>query len=161
MNLLVRVGLAVVLVIAPALCCCNGHRLARLVASEPVAEANPADTERTTPDAAMSKRSCCHEVAPAPHCPQEGSRPSLTASPPCPPVAPCCCSVDRPGPSLTATPPEAESSAISIDLVPLPWFLPALHSLAHADFVRGFDPPERSGIDALSEALFARHVMHC
>lgn len=159
----VSVWLAMILAISPAFCCCTNRALARFVAA-PVTSHS-----QQLPEQPSSKRTCCHA---APTQPAPDGREAIGADRlgvttcgsnnaiPTPSAPPCCCSTDRL--DLTSTASQANTlPEVSTDWLPLPGFLPAVSSPEHADFVGGLDPPERSGVDARSAALFERHIMRC
>jgi len=164
MRGLIHICLAVVVAIAPALCCCQswlmaGHRVTTLPNSNPV-PANPQP----------SSSSCCHvekiaKPANSSSCCQEElstsdeQKPSTT--PPAKTPSRCCCSTEHvvavPSKSeLTLAPLEWTGELVSFALVGIVGFSPE-----HLGLVGGLLPPERAGVDTRSAALFERHVMRC
>jgi hypothetical protein len=136
----VHFGLALALVLAPSLCCCQ----LRAAHSAP--------------------RDCCApvEVPPAPHscCSLKHSKPTEPKSDRAPRPAPesCACCAERPPAAPVEGAPAVPSAEPTGELLP--------HA---ARFVLGPEhtAPERAarapgaGADAKSEALFARHAMRC
>lgn len=143
MRTLLHVGLAALLTLAPALCCCN----VRLFTGRAAASPNP------------TRPSCCH---PKPVCCHEKEKAETPAPAPAAPEPPACkCFGERPD----ATPPEAAPTVADPEptgeLVPLGLLGLAGVSPEHLGLVGGLGPPERAGVDARSAALFDRHVLRC
>ncbi|MBA4062324.1 MAG: hypothetical protein C0501_01195 [Isosphaera sp.] len=149
MRALLHVGLAWLLVLAPAFCCCN----ARLFAGR--ADASPADPPQKSCCPAPSERpapkSCCHEAEPAP-APQPLPAPHAPA---------CQCRADLPDATLPDTLPAVSDPEPTGERLPAAVPGPAAVPPEHLGLVGGLGPPERAGVDARSEALFARHVLRC
>jgi hypothetical protein len=167
LRALVHVGLAALLVIAPALCCCN----VRLIAGQFIAPSTPNGSCPASPEpdpglpsscchtakAVAQKKSCCHDSQPsrsdAPK-PQNQSRPTA-------PQHRCdfCCAKPSATPpkNLTAVAaPEPTGELIPVALLGLTALPPE-----HLVLLGGLDPPEWAGVDCRSESLFARHVLRC
>jgi len=165
MRFLVHIGLAILLVIAPTLCCCSVRTaLARVAApspprlptsSTPPAKSGPVEASccQATPVAHPVAKSCCHtELAAKNHIPA----PKPTAPPP----SKCVCCVKQPD----ATPPQLATVPATLlpgDFVPVELLALVAIPPEHLGLLGGLDPPEHAGVDTRSEALFARHVMRC
>src|SRR5438132_5514572 len=165
MRALVHVGLAALLVLAPALCCCT----VRLVTSLALASsfAPPACPSCKQPDSLPSpppapswchteaakpaKKPCCHaeEAAPTKQAPAK-------PQPPASPVEPnkCSCCTERPDAIPPATAPTLAPPEPTGELLPVVILALAAVPPEHLGLVGGLDPPERAGVDARSEALF-------
>jgi hypothetical protein len=155
MKAVLHTGLSLVLVLAPALCCCNVRWLASTAAAAP--SPPPACPHCPAPE---PEPSCCHAAAAS--CCHEAAAPAPVQEPAKPAPAPTCgCSVERPaavpaGKSVTVDKPEA-----SADLLPVPAALGGAFVPAAGAAHGGHDPPDRAGADARSDALFSRHVLRC
>jgi hypothetical protein len=163
MRASLHIGLAALLVLAPALCCCNvswfGGRASAAVTSLPCPSC-PESTPATPAPKAPVRHSCCHEEEPAPvvAIPVHAT-PAKHDAPGHAPRCQCC--TDRPAAALPEPGPVIAAPEPTGELLPLA--LPGLAAVApeHLGLLRGLDPPERAGVDALYEALFARHVLRC
>jgi hypothetical protein len=160
MRARVHVGLAVLLVIAPALCCCSVRTLTGLVVASVALPGCPSCADDQAPPPAPScchsekakpaKKSCCQQAAP-------GKKPEPKPAP----QPGTCCLDQRPD----AAPPEAGPTVA--DPQPTGELLPLTHvgladvSPEHLGLVGGLDPPERAGVDTRSAALFDRHTLRC
>ena len=162
MRALVHVGLAALLVIAPALCCCNLHYLTgRAVAAPcpsctytpaaPVEAAAPSCCHHEPPPQA-AKKSCCHEPAA-----------DTSETPPAshPHTPECKCAAERADTAPPQAAPEVAAPEPTGEVILLAVLDPAAVPPEHFGLIGGLDPPERAGVDTLSEALFSRHVMRC
>jgi hypothetical protein len=158
MRALVHVGLAALLVIAPALCCCNLHYLTgRAVAAPCPSCTHPA--EAVTP-------SCCRHEAPpesvTKSCCHEADAPESTPAPQPKPHAPeCKCAAERADAAPPQAAPEIAAPEPAGEVLLLAVLFQAAVPPEHLGLIGGLDPPERAGVDCKSEALFARHVMRC
>lgn len=146
MTALVRIGLVVLLALAPALCCCNARWVTSWGAARPTGAPAPTNPAPACPH-------CCHVEIPA----------DTPATPP--PSAPghpdphCIFCDGQNAVTLPESQPRPEPPAFAGVWLPVPAFLAAFP--AHpADSTR-VTPPERAGVDARSAALFDRHVMRC
>lgn len=145
-------GLAALLVLAPALCCCSVRGLVGLVTESAAPPARPSCPE---PVAEPTKKSCCHDAEPASPAPKPAH--------PAPPagIPDCKCLGER----LDATAPEAAPTVAEPEptgeLLPSASAVPAAVAPEHLGLLGGLDPPERAGVDARSDALFSRHVLRC
>lgn len=160
MRSLVHVGLSLLLIVAPTLCCCNIRTLCAVAAASPVPTSASHDTP--TPGAPscchtkvisnLRAKSCCHAEPVTPSSPKPAK--------PAPTPAKCqwC---DK---HTDAAPPEATPTIRATDLpgdfVPVMFPVTTL-PLEHLGLIGGLDPPERAGVDTRSEALFSRHVLRC
>jgi hypothetical protein len=151
LTALVRIGLAVLLTLTPALCCCN----TRWVSSWAVA-ASPAVSATVTPSRPVPTCPHCRqaeELAPAP------VQPGSPVSPPGTP-SPHCVFCDGQGSViLPESPPQPDRPAFSGELVPVAGFDAVLP--VNPSSLGGAFPPGRAGVDARWAALVDRHVMHC
>lgn len=152
---LIHTGLAVALVLAPTLCCCQAGwfapapqraRLATLVATQHAPAQAPQQGESCC---LKAKKTCCDSAS---H--DHPSKPSEKPSPD------CACCAERPD----AAPPEsavAESDPrptgelLSLALVGL------LGYPGHADAARVYPSPDGFGAGAKYSALYERHVLRC
>lgn len=165
LRALIHVGLAALLVIAPALCCCN----VRLIAGQFTAASasNSANPPRLQPEPALP--SCCHELKPVVKkscCHESDSSNSNTQKPenqpkPAAPQQRCdfCCEKPNATPpkNLSAVAaPEPTGELIPISLLGLTALPPE-----HLVLLLGLESPERAGVDTRSDCLFARHVLRC
>lgn len=166
MRALFHIGLATLLVIAPALCCCN----IRVLTGRVSASTGPAPACPSCPESAPAaksaccetpvkpvRKSCCSEPEP------ESPAPTAQKSPaPQPPAAPHCkCLGERPAGLQPQTAPEVAAPEPTGELLPAAFLVPAAVPPEHLGLIGGLDPPERAGVDARSEALFSRHVLRC
>lgn len=162
MRALVHVGLAALLVIAPALCCCNLHYLTGRAVAAPCpscTHAPAAPVEAATPSCChhevapqTAKQSCCNE--PAADTPESPSAPK--------PHAPeCKCAAERADTAPPLVAPEIAAPEPTGEVILVAVLDPAAVPPEHFGLIGGLDPPERAGVDTLSEALFSRHVMRC
>jgi hypothetical protein len=154
MRASLHVGLAALLVLAPALCCCNIPWL----------------SGHATASASLPCPSCPESVAttPVPHSccdPDEDPPASPVAQSPAERQAPapthCQCCVDRPDAARPEAAPTVAVPEPTSGLLPVAFLGPMAVAPEHLGLLRGLDPPERAGVDALHEALFARHVLRC
>lgn len=146
LQALVRVGLGLLLLLAPALCCCQARWLFAGAAAAPVVVAE------TAPRPASTCPHCCRAEQPAEPTPEAPAPKPLPANP-------HCIFCDGQAVAITADPaPQPSSPSDTGEL--LPAFLSPV-ATAHPAFAVGFGPPERAGVDARSAALFDRHVMRC
>ena len=139
---IIHIGLAAAVVLAPALCCCQTGWFAK-----PARSAHPSAAPESC--CAKAKKTCCDK--------------SNTPTPPAEkPHAPeCVCCAERPDAALTEarpaeTPPRPTGELLSLALAGLLAGFPE-----HAASVTLANPPDRSGVDARSAALFERHVLRC
>lgn len=147
LQALVRVGLGLLLTLAPALCCCQARWLfASAAAAAPAVPADPAT--RTAPACPH----CCQTETPAAPTPE-------TPAPKPLPTHPHCIFCDGEAVAITA---DSGVQLQTPDLTGklLPAFLTPVSPLYPA-FATGLDPHKRAGVDARSAALFDRHVMRC
>jgi hypothetical protein len=152
----VRIGLALVLVLAPALCCCNVWWLASPATANP--PASPACPACPTPVPAA--HSCCLDIEATP--PASTTAHDPTHNGPAPPSAPSCvCCDDRPDAALTEREPDLAGLRLFAGWLPVLWAVPPAVAPEHTGLRGGLDPPERAGVDARSAALFDRHVLRC
>jgi hypothetical protein len=161
MRVALHVGLAVLLVLAPALCCCNiaslgGDATASASASLPCPSCPESPAPASPPVKVPACASCCHEeeedAAPATQAPAEHRAPAPTR---------CKCCVERPDAARTDLAPTVAAPEPTGELLLVALLAPAAVAPEHLGLLRGLDPPERAGVDALYEALFARHVLRC
>lgn len=154
----IHTGLAVALVLAPTLCCCQAGwfalapqhaRLATLLADQQV-PVLPAHGESCC---LKAKTTCCDSTS--------HGHTSNPSEKPAPAHAPgCACCTERPD----AAPPEG--AATESDPQPTGELL-ALARVGllgypeHADSVRANHPPDGAGADARYSALYERHVLRC
>ena len=165
MRALVHVGLAALLVLAPAFCCCNIRLLTGLVAAaDRLTPTCPACPEHLTPQPAPPASPCCHSEAtkatPKSCCHQ--AEPEKKPAPKSPAPQPSqCCFDQRP----VATAPEAATKPADPqptgELLPLALVGLAGISPEHLGLLGGLEPPERAGVDTRSATLFDRHVLRC
>ncbi len=148
MAVFVRIGLGVLLALAPALCCCHARWL--------TAQAGVA--------VAVAVPECCAPAKATPgsvpaclHC--QAELPAETPESPTPPSH--CVFCDGQSTALAVAPrPGIEPPAFAGEWLPVLGLLPAVLP-AHPAFQVGVFPPERAGVDARSAALFERHVLRC
>jgi hypothetical protein len=101
------------------------------------------------------KSTCCHEALPAPKpAPAEPTESK-------PPTAPesCACCTERPDAAELEAKPVVASAQPTGELITVAALVAG--SPEHLSLFRGSHPPERTGVDARSAALFDRHVMRC
>lgn len=162
MRALVHVGLAALLVIAPALCCCNLHYLTGRAVAAPC----PSCTHPSaTPAEAVAPSCCRHEASPEPvtkSCCHEAEAPG---SPPAPQPKPhppeCKCAAERADTAPPQVAPEIAAPEPTGEVLLVAVLLQSAVPLEHLGLVGGLDPPERAGVDCKSEVLFTRHAMRC
>ena len=179
MRALVHIGLAALLVVAPALCCCNLGLLTRhagaatrgcpscesadLPAAPQPADPKPACCQSQLQPERPGKMSCCGAVeTPADPAPRHDHGANAPAKPqPTPFPGKCQCCGERPA----ATSPEAAPAVADPEPTGerLPLAVLRLTALPpeHLGLLGGLRPPERAGVDARSESLFSRHVLRC
>jgi len=163
LRLLIHVGLAAHLAIAPALCCCGVRLFAAQLAASPTKRSGP---ECPRPEPAVP--SCCHATTvstPRGCCREEESTGRNSENAPHPSKAPSPDRCEMCFLRTDAVPPE--TCPVVDDRQPTGERIPvALIGLAalppeHLGLLGGLDPPERAGVDARSNSLFLRHVMRC
>jgi hypothetical protein len=155
MQALTRVGLAVLLVLTPAFCCCKTRGLTATArtAPRPAPEQAPVESCRL-----KAKHSCCDTLpeqqdAPTPVTPIE-HKPTKPASP----DGRACC-LARPDAAQTEGKPVVAAAEPTGELLAVAALLAG--SPEHLVLVRRSHPSDRAGVDARSAALFARHVLRC
>jgi hypothetical protein len=102
-----------------------------------------------------TKSTCCHEALPAPK--PVPTKPT-ESKPPADPES-CACCAERPAAAQTETKPVVAAAQPTGELIAVAVLVAG--SPEHLGLFRGSHPPERTGVDARSAALFDRHVMHC
>jgi hypothetical protein len=157
----IRIGLALVMAVAPAFCCCQSRSIAGLARASTI-EPDASPTSSTPPP------SCCHTEKPfkvvrkAGCCSEhlavgEKSKPGKATPPQ---QRECCCALER----LQAVPPEVRPHDIAPDrsgeLLPLALIGLGNASLEHLDLL-GKLHSRRAGVDTRFTALFVRHVLRC
>lgn len=166
LRALVHVGLAALLVIAPALCCCNVRLLAGQFSA--ASASNSANPPRLEHEPALP--SCCHELKPVAEksCCHEGDssksntqKPQNQPKPTAPNQHRCdfCTakpSATQPKNLSAVAAPEPTGELIPISLLGLTALPPE-----HLVLLVGLESPDRGGVDTRSECLFARHVLRC
>jgi hypothetical protein len=159
----IHAGLAALLVIAPALCCCNVRLLGAQLASRPAKQ--PYSTcpqpEPVVPScchapASTTPRSCCE--AEASSSPNSGQLPNHSKEPLRERCEMCSAKTDaippETDPVVGGREPAGEKIPIALlGLTALP--------VEHLALVGGLDPPERAGEDVRTDSLFLRHVLRC
>lgn len=161
MRSLIHVGLAALLVVAPALCCCTVRNLTGLALAHLVTD---------LPASAVTGDACCHTVKPARTAKKAGccqatdsEKPESANKPQ--PTAPkqdrCQVCEDR----LEAIPPEiaqlATGPGSTGELMPIDnHWLPGL-PIESQNLIGGPDPTGWVGGDSRYNSLFLRHVLRC
>ena len=164
MGALVHIGLSALLVIAPALCCCNVRLLARQLAPAqpsggncPICpEPQPAVPPCCQSAKPVAKKSCCHDLESKPSGSQNQPEPAKPKPDRCD-----FCFGEKPN----ATPPKTlaanERPEPTGELIPIALLALAVLPSVHLGLQGGLDPPEGAGVDARWESLFTRHVLRC
>ena len=156
MRALVHSGLALLWLLAPALCCCNFRSLTAKAVASVVLPSAASQTETRPPvhscchsGEPVKKKSCCHETKPT------------QPQPPAPQPSQCKCLDQRPD----ATPPEHAAAVKNPqptgELLPLALIGLSDISPEHLGLRGGLMPPERAGVDTRFATLFDRHVLRC
>lgn len=146
---LVHVGLAVMFVIAPALCCCKARGLTAAAHAAPA----PPQTAQTQESCCQKVRSCCHDEVGPP------AAPGRPVPEPDPRHDACACNTERPTAAQTESKPIVAAAELTGERVALP-HAALVATPEHRGPGRGARPPN-AGTDAKSAALFDRHVMRC
>ena len=160
----IHFGLAALLVIAPAFCCCNVRLIAGLFSNSSTRDS----TCPVCPQPEPALPSCCHFAKPIAKkscCQANESATNDVRQQPMPekPKPERCdfCFAEKPN----ATPPKGVPSVAAPEptgeLVPLAVFCLMALPPEHLGLLGDLDPPERAGVDTLSESLFTRHVVRC
>jgi hypothetical protein len=151
---LIHFGLAALLVIAPALCCCT----VRLLAGQLTPFPRPNPTCPACPPSEPALESCCQagETAGRDADPKQHSKHPK-------PISPQHCDMcfvqpdaipPESAPEITDPQPMGERIPIALlGLTALP--------IEHLGLLGGLDPPERAGVDPRFDSLFMRHVLRC
>ena len=151
---LIHVGLAALLVIAPALCCCTVRFLAGQLTPSPP----PNHTCPACPPSEPALPSCCQAAETAR---READQKQHTKHPK--PISPQHC--DMCFAQLDAIPPESAPEVTDPQPMgePIPIALLGLTALSpeHLGLLGGLDPSERAGVDPRFDSLFMRHVLRC
>lgn len=164
MHVVIHFGLAALLVIAPALCCCNVRLLAGLLTNS----STPDSPCPVCPQPEPVLPSCCHSAKPVAKksCCQasESAKNNAQQQPkPATPKPERCdfCFGEKPN----ATPPKGAPSVASPEptgeLIPVSLLGFTALPIEQLGLVGGLDPPERAGVDTRFESLFTRHVLRC
>jgi hypothetical protein len=154
MRAFVHVGLAVAIVLVPTLCCCKLGWL------NTPAYAAPSSTQTSTSAApaesccVKTKPSCCHEKAPKPEQKPTQHKPAKPTTPDA-----CGCCTERPDAAQTETKPVVAAAEPTGEWLAVTALVAG--SPEHFGLVRRSHPPDGTGVDARSAALFDRHVMRC
>jgi hypothetical protein len=159
---MLHVGLALLLVIAPALCCCNVRLVGQLFAAPAKAAPCPAcpQPEESLPACCQTakkanKASCCREAEP-------NQSPNKNPSqPPYPKQDRCDSCCERPDAAPPESAPKVASPEPTGEIVPLAILSVATFTPEHLGLLDGLHQTERAGVDARSESLFSRHVLRC
>lgn len=144
---LVHVGLAVMFVIAPALCCCKARGFTAVAKATPTSP-QTAQTPQTEESCCQKIRSCCEDATDPPVVPEPAPRHDS-----------CACNTERPTAAQTESKPTVAAAEPTGELVALP-HAALVASPEHRGPNRGAHPPN-AGTDAKSAALLDRHVMRC
>lgn len=134
-----HIGLALVVVLAPTVCCC------KLRSAAAVSPARPVAPEPNTCCSQSAKR------AKAPVEPEHNPRPVQQS---------CACCDERPPAAPGEGPPAFPSAEPTGEMVPHTAQLPAV-ALAPRGTDRGASACGAPGGDTKTECLFARHVLRC
>ena len=154
MRASLHIGLAALLVLAPALCCCNIPWLS----SHATASASlPCPSCPASVATAPVSHACCDQDEAAPAAPVAQSPAERQAPTP----THCQCCVDRPDTARTELAPTVAVPEPTGELLLVAFLGPVAVAPEHLGLLRGLDPPERAGVDARYESLFARHVLRC
>jgi hypothetical protein len=160
MRVFVHVGLAVVFVLAPTLCCCKARGLGAAVHATPAQEPASCQPSEPVPAGVKAKTSCCHIPKDTP---KPASSPAKQPdSKPVKPAVPesCACCGERLDAAQIESAPTVAAADSTGELLPL--FLAVLAgSPEHSGRFYGRNPPDRAGVDARFAALFERHVLRC
>jgi hypothetical protein len=139
MKAAIHFGLAVALVLAPALCCCT----VRMAHAKSAAPACCAKVE-----VAPVAPSCCSQTPAAP------PEPKRDAPKPAPETC-ACCAERAPAVPVSSAPTVAPAEPTG-ELLPL-----AVHISANVERIPALEGRAGSSADTKSESLFARHVLRC
>lgn len=157
-RVLVHLGLAAALVVAPVLCCCQARAAA--FSHQTVLHA-PAPASDVVPATAFAPiHSCCGKAKQS--APQEPA-PAKPAEPLPSPHAPptCACCLERPVATQTERAPVMEAAAPTGELLPLAVVALTAGCAKHSGLGHGLDVPDRAGVDVRFASLFERHVLRC
>ncbi len=150
MRVIVHIGLAVLIALAPALCCCQLSGLIAVTAATPYTSALP--DSRLEQDCCVHavKRSCCQEI-------------ETPSQKPPPPQAPsrCVCCAERAIAAQTEARPQFAPAEPTGEIIPLAHLLPVAGEIVFATRTDGRYPWHRAGTDAQYESLFLRHTLLC
>ena len=152
-RVLVHIGLAATLVLAPTLCCCKVRGLGASAHAASVPASLPAPGESCHP----KKASCCHEAQKG--APQSHAKPTDHKPTPHPAPDSCACCGERPDAAQTENKPTVAAAEPTGELLPLA--TACAGAPEHSRSGRGLLPLAWAGVDARSAALFDRHVMRC
>jgi hypothetical protein len=141
MRAAIHFGLAVALVLAPALCCCT----VRMAHAKAGASACCSKVEAPTEPVSHS---CCSHKSPAPPEPKRDA--------PQPKPGACACCAERAPGAPTEGAPRVAAAEPTGELLPLAVYIPA-----GVEHTPARERCAGSSADAKSEALFARHVLRC
>lgn len=160
----IHVGLSALLIVAPALCCCNVRLLAGQMGpstgqhsscSQPAPTPEPSCCRAAKP---AQKASCCHEAQPA-----SSDSKSAPAKTPQPKPRPNHCDFcgERPDATMPEIAPTVAAPEPTGELVPLAFIGFAAVAPEHLGLLGGLEPPERAGVDTRFTTLFEHHVLRC
>lgn len=162
LQALVHIGLSALLIVAPALCCCN----VRLLAGQVAPSANQhASCSQPAPTPAASccrtakpveKPSCCHAAQP-----ESSDSKSAPAKPAQPKPNHCDFCGERPDATMPEIAPTVAAPEPTGELVPLAFLGFAAVAPEHLGLLGGLEPPERAGVDTRFTTLFEHHVLRC
>lgn len=157
MRALLHSGLALAIVLAPALCCCKVGLLHPAATAAPAlgvaADVQPAPAPPVESCCAKARTACCHEQ------PSQPTEPAHQQPPQ--PGAPdsCACCDDRPDAAKTETAPIVSAPEPTGEV--LHWVVFAATLPEQPGRFREGHPPDGTGVDARSAALDERHVLRC
>jgi hypothetical protein len=168
---LIHVGLAALLVIAPALCCCNVRLLAGQLAASPMSPMSNASCP-ACPQPEPAVPSCCHSTKPSPNkssC--HANEPAKSDSdaqkqqkqkvPAAPKHQRCDFCGAKPDATLPKTVPTVDAPEPTGELIPVALLGLTVLPPEHLGLLVGLEHSEQSGVDTRFNSLFARHVLRC
>lgn len=169
LHAVTHIGLSALLVIAPALCCCNVRLLAGQFGSFSKADTTHSSSqkdelstqpscchaEKSTAPKSMKRASCCHQPAPS----SENSSSSEKPTNPAPSQCEFC--GERPHAIPPENAPTVAAPEPTGEVLPLVYLFAAAVAPEHFGLMGGLEPPERAGVDTRFTILFEHHVLRC